>query len=113
MKELLASLLTQLAEFQASFEVEIANAHAAGFAEGVASVSVGEKIYSQEEMDAALLPLNAKIDELNVAMSSLSLEVDAKILSEVSKVKADLLAAYEASQVAESVVETGFKELLK
>jgi hypothetical protein len=79
MKELLASLMLQLADFQASLEVENKLAHDAGFAEGVASVIVGEKIFSQIEMDTALLPLNTKIDELNVAMSALVLEVDAKV----------------------------------
>lgn len=109
MKEVLAQLLLQVEALQASLDVEVKAAHDAGFSEGVASVVVGEKIYSQAEVDALIIPLNAKIIELEVIASG----VDVKIAGEVLKLKADLLAAYESALVSESAVETGFKELLK
>ena len=113
MNELLIALMAQLSAFQESLDVEIKAAYERGFAEGVASVVVGDKVFSQEEVDGFLAPLNAKIEELTLMVSTMQADMDAKITEAMASFKAELLAKYEESQVAESLVETGFKEFLK
>lgn len=113
MNEVLAGLIEQITALKVVLEAEVKAAHDAGFAEGVASVSVGEKIYSQEELDALIAPLQAKIEELTITVSAMQVEFEAKVAEAVAKVKADLLAAYESEQASESAAESVFKELLK
>lgn len=112
----IAALQAQLVDAQASADALAKAKYDEGFAAGVASVGGGEKIYSQAELDAkiveAIAPLNVKIAELDAKV----LELEAAVLAEAGKLvafKADLLAKYEEAQVAESAVETGFKDLLK
>ena len=111
----IAALQAQLVDAQASADALAKAKYDEGFAAGVASVGGGEKIYSQAELDAkiaeAVAPLNVKIAELDAKVAELS----AALVAEAGKLvafKADLLAKYEAQQVAESEGETGFKNLL-
>lgn len=110
----IATLQLQLADAQAALDAEKKASYDKGFADGVASVNPSsDKIYSQAELDAklaeALLPLQLKIEELEKKVTELEIAQDAK----VNAFKAELLAKYEAQQVAESEGETGFKDLLK
>lgn len=111
----IAALQAQLADAQKAADDLAKVKYDEGFAAGVASVVVSDKIYSQAELDAkiaeAVAPLNAKIVELDVKVAELS----AAVVAEAGKLvayKAELLAKYEAQQVAESEGETGFKNLL-
>lgn len=112
----IAALQTQLADAQAAAESIAKEAYDKGFADGVASVPVSDKIYSQAELDAAVAsatePLHGQIAELQVKVSELEASIDQKVGEAVAALKADLLAKYEEQQVAESEGETGFKSLL-
>ena len=112
----IAALQAQLVDAQASADALAKAKYDEGFAAGVASVGVSDKIYSQAELDAkiaeAVLPLNEKIALLDAKV----LELEALVVSADAKLvefKQMLLAKYEEAQVAESAVETGFKDLLK
>jgi len=93
-----------------------------GFDEGVKqNVAPGDKIYSQEEMNAELAPRDAKIAELTAqveADAAMIAALEAKLAlatdgaAAVAAFKAELLAKYEEQQVAETSGEVGFKELL-
>jgi len=119
--QLLNSLVNSLRELQA----KLADADQAaqdlarskyeqGFAAGVASVSipVSDKIFSQAEVDAMVLPLQESILSLQSQIDQMQAQIDAKVSQAVAAFKAELLAKYEAQQVVESASETGFKDLL-
>lgn len=58
-----------------------------GFAAGVASVGVGDKLYSQIEVDAMLMPVKAELEalkadlpnQINAAIAALKSEILAKV----------------------------------
>lgn len=119
--QLLSGLLESLSQLQA----KLADADQAaqdlarskyeqGFAAGVASVSipVSDKIFSQAEVDAMVLPLQESILSLQSQIDQMQAQIDAKVSQAVAAFKAELLAKYEAQQVVESASETGFKDLL-
>lgn len=108
----IASLQAQLADAQKAADDLAKAKYDEGFAAGVASVGPGDKIYSQAELDAIVLPLNEKIAALELTVNELSASIPVKIAEAVAAFKAELLAKYEAAQVVESDVETGFKNLL-
>lgn len=96
-----------------------------GFEDGLAQAGQAggpDKIFSNEEMEAELAPLRAEIADLKAAAevaTTEKAELQAKVdeipaLKDqaVAEFKADLLAKYEAQQVAETDGETGFKALL-
>jgi hypothetical protein len=91
-----------------------------GFDEGVAQGTVpGDKIYSQEEMDAELKPRDAKIVELGEQAVALQAALDgakAELAlagpAAVAAFKVELKAKYVEQQVVESATETGFADLL-
>lgn len=96
-----------LVEFNKGFDAGVLQSDSAGGS---------DKIFSLIELNAELAPLQAKIVELEAAVSSLQAVVNSvpqQIVEGVAAVKAGLLAAYEAQQVAETQAETGFKDLLK
>lgn len=96
------------AEKQASYDE--------GFKAGLASNGI-DKLYSQAELDAkiqdAVLPLNEQVKVLAESVESLKLEVESGKVEAVASFKAELAAKYNDLQVAETVAETGFGELLK
>lgn len=111
----IATLQAQLVDAQASADALAKAKYDEGFAAGVASVPVVPGGFSQEQVDAfiaaAVAPLNEKIALLDAKI----VELEAALVAEAGKLvafKADLLAKYEAQQVAESEGETGFKNLL-
>lgn len=108
----IASLQAQLADAQKAADDLAKAKYDEGFAAGVASVGPGDKIYSQAEVDAIVLPLNEKIAALEVLIADINASIPVKVAEAVSTFKAELLAKYEAAQVVESDVETGFKNLL-
>lgn len=115
-----AALQTQLADAEAALAAAKQLSYDEGFAAGVASVppvEPGDKIYSQAELDAAVVAakeeVQAQLAVVQAELDALKLEVDSKIATAVAAMKAELLAAYEAQQVAESEGETGFAGLLK
>ncbi len=121
---LLNGLVASINELQAKLAdannaaQELANQkYEEGFAAGVASVPVSEKIYTQAELDAAVqasvLPLQEQIVSLQAQVDGMQAQIDAKVAEAMALFKADLLAKYEAQQVVESDSETGFKDLLK
>ncbi len=122
------ALKAQATEAAALVELEKAVSYQAGFEAGVASVPVSTKIYDQAEVDAmvaaAIAPIQlmveegkAQIEALKMELEAAKSEIDSKISEAVAAAtatfKAELLAQYEAQQVAESEGETGFAALLK
>lgn len=115
----IAALQLQLADAQASADALAKTKYDEGFAAGVASVPVlppSDKIFSQADLDAAVAgavePIKSQIVELQAKVDSIQAALDAKA-QELVDFKAALLAAYEAKEVVESNIETGFKDLLK
>lgn len=113
-------LQAKLIDAQVSADALAKQKYDEGFAAGVASVPTpqpSDKLYSQEEMDAAIqsavVPLNEKIAELQTQVDGMQAQIDAKVSEAMSAFKAELLAKYEAQQVVESDSETGFRDLLK
>lgn len=135
LSKIVAELEAQAADFPAALEAEReagrrerdADVEAAkiagydeGFAAGVASVPVSDKVFSQAEVDAMLAPLNeqvltmqGRIAELEGVVAGIDQKVSDAVALALSEFKAILAAEYEARQVAETEIETGFKELLK
>lgn len=84
-----------------------------GFDEGVLqNTQPGDKIYSEEELQAEIVPLQAKIAELELAVAGLPAQVEVAVAGALAAFKVELAQAYDAQQVAESEGETGFKSLL-
>lgn len=112
---LITELQAKLVDAESALAESVKAAYDMGFTDGVASVPpvVSEKIYTQEELDAkiqeALLPLQTKVEELEVVVAGL----DQKVADGVAMVKAELLAKYNELQVAETASEVGFADLLK
>ena len=113
------ALQTALADAEVAVAVEKQKSYDEGFAAGVASVPVddGATPFSQADLDAAVSaavePLNAQIADLSAQLQAAQNGLPAQIADAVAALKMDLLAKYEAQQVAESHSETGFKDLLK
>lgn len=111
---LLNGLVAQLADAQKAADDLAKLKFDEGFAAGVASVPVGsDKIFSQEEVDAMLKPLQDELALVKEQVLALQGEIDTKVAEAVAGFKAELLAKYEAQQVVESDSETGFRDLLK
>lgn len=112
-----AALQAQLADAQAAADSIAKEAYDKGFADGVASVPTSDKLYSQEELDAAIAaavgPLNEKVAELQAQVDSFPAQIDQKVQEAVAALKADLLAKYEAAQADEGDLENSVRELLK
>lgn len=91
-----------------------------GVADGKASVPPsGDKLYSQAELDEAISlavsPLNEQVLALQGQVSALQGSLDgvpAQIAQAVADLKASLLASYDEAQLAESSVETNFRNSL-
>ena len=74
MKALIDQLVAQIAQIQAGYAADIQAASDAGFKAGVASISpvVSDKIYSQADLDAAILAVKTtelaslKTEEVNL-----------------------------------------------
>ncbi len=120
----IAGLQAQLADAQAALDVAVKQAYDKGFADGVASVPKGDKIYSQEEADAlvkaAVDPLQAQIVEMQAKVEELQKQVDgmgekleqAKIDAK-NELRAQLKEAYANAQNAENQLEQDFGKLLE
>jgi L-lactate utilization protein LutC len=80
-------------------------------------VTPSDKIYTQVDLDsavnAAVLPLQAEIDQLKGQISEVNAGVDERVAKGFADLKAQLAAAYAEKQVVETQAETGFAELLK
>lgn len=109
--------LDKIAAAKAALEAELKVAHDAGFDEGVLQNTVpGDKIYTEADYQAAVVPLQAKIAELELAVKasdeSLPGKIEVAVAGALAAFKVELAQAYDAQQVAESEGETGFKSLL-
>lgn len=112
----IAALQAQLADAQKAADDLAKLKYDEGFAAGVASVPVVPGGFTQEQVDAFVAAAVAPLAEKIALLDAKVLELEAAVLAEAGKLvafKADLLAKYEEAQVAESAVETGFKDLLK
>lgn len=117
----LVNTLQAVPELPSKYESELASekeaSRAEGYSAGVASVSSpGDKVYSQEDLDAAVNPLK---DELAVVKSELEVvksESEIKLNDAVMAAKKDLLEGIEAdlqaSQDSENATEQEFKAKL-
>lgn len=92
---LLQDLVVKLQDAQVALEAVAKQKYDEGFAAGVASVGAGDKIYSQVEVDAMLLPLNEKIAQLEAQVA----EVPAQIAEAVKLVKQEIAAKIKDAQV--------------
>lgn len=119
---LLQDVVLKLAQAEALLAAEKKASFDAGFAAGVASVSGGsDKIYSQEELDAAVAAALAPVKEELVLLKEEIAQLKAAFQAEKDKAVADALVAFKAAlakeyadrQVVESELETGFAMLLK
>lgn len=110
---LLNGLVDQLADAQAAADELAQTKYDEGFAAGVASVTEGDKLYTQADVDAIVTPLNDRILALEAQVMALQESVATQIAEAMAKFKMDLLTKYESQQVVESDTETGFKDLLK
>ena len=121
LKATIDSLQAQLIDAQSSLDVAIKQAYDKGYADGVASIPVSDKIYSQEEaqalIDAAVEPLNAtiigltgQIEELKLKIDQSALEIDAKIQAAVDAAIAQVIADYESTQVDDSAFLAKYKK---
>lgn len=110
---LLNGLVAQLADAQKAADDLAKAKFDEGFAAGVASVPVSDKIFSQADVDALLAPLQAQITDLQAQVLALQGSIDQKVSDAVAAVKTDLLQKYQALEVAIQDQETGFENLLK
>ena len=109
-------LSAKLADAQVALDEQIKIAYDKGYNDGVASVPApvpSDKIYSQEELDAAIAasmePLVAKIAELDAVVAG----IDQKIADAVVGMKAELMAKFQELKAKEDGIEVEFEELLK
>jgi hypothetical protein len=110
---LIADLQAKLADVDAFVAAEKQASYDKGFADGVASVVVpppSDKLYSQEELDAkiqeAVLPLQAKIAELEVVVAG----IDQLVADKMAAFKAELLVKI---QELDALEDSAVAELLK
>lgn len=119
----LAELQTKIQDAQAALSAEFqagaasrdeeVNALKARIAELEAQVPpVGDKIYSQAEVDAMLAPLNQKISELQATVDAFPGVIEQKVNEAIAAFKAELRDKYMAQQTLESDSESGFMNLL-
>lgn len=117
----MANLKQRLDDAKLAVDDAVAKAYAEGFSaaklEGGGEAPKSDKLYSQVEAEAmvaaAVEPLKLEVSDLLGKIEALNGAIAPQVEAAVAAMKADLLAKYEASQVAESTVETGFKDLLK
>lgn len=114
-KAKIAELSVILVGMEAQAIAEAQAAYDKGVVDGKASMGQ-EKLYSQEEMDAALNPLNEKVASLETQVAALTQQVadlgnaqaqavaDA-VSAEASRLKAEFKAAWEMSQAEEAAAE--------
>ncbi len=103
---------------EVAYDAELLVEYNKGFDAGVlqsGQAGGADKIFSLDELNAELAPLQAQIVSLEAGVASLQAIVNSvpqQIVEAVAAYKAELKAAYEAQQVAESQGETGFGALL-
>lgn len=110
---LLTGLQVQIADAQKAADDLAKLKFDEGFAAGVASVPVSDKVFSQADVDALLAPLQAQVADLQAQVSALQSSLDQKVAEAVAAIKADLLAKYQELEVALQDKEVGFEQLLK
>ena len=128
------SALEKVAEMKAVAELEVQKfsdlaeaivagekaAHDAGFDEGIASagtVNQGDKIYSEEELQAELTPLKEKIavvegkvEELKLAAAQAAVDAEAAQIAAVEAKQAEMVADFEAAQVDDAAFLGKYKK---
>lgn len=108
--------VVELKKLAEEIEVEKKAAYDQGFTEGAASIG-SDVVYTekelQEKLDAAVAPLNVKLEELGAELEKVPAKLDAAVAEAKAAMKAELAAKYAEMQVAEQAAETGFAELLK
>lgn len=87
--------------------------YAKGFEDGKASGGNGDKIYSQAEVDLMIAPLNEKIASLEAEVQAIKDSIEGLKVEAVNAFKLEIKAKYDEAQLAESVLETSFGDLLK
>lgn len=98
--------LTLVEGIETSYADEIKAATDAGFDDGVKSagnVNAGDKLYSEEELQAELAPLNSKIADLQASVDASAAALPGQIQAAVeqgqNELKTTLKAAWDAAQV--------------
>ncbi len=108
----ISGLQAQLADAQAAVDQVSKEAYAKGFSDGVASVPVSDKIFSQADMDAALKPLQDQVASLQAQVDGVPSQIESAVAEAVAAVKAELKAAWDAEQASEGEAESKFGDLL-
>lgn len=118
----LVNAIQSAPELPAQYEAELASekelSRAEGFSAGVASVSnPGDKVYSQEDLDAVVNPLKDEIavvkSELEVVKSESQVKVDEAVKAAKSQLLLDIEADLQAAQDSENATEQEFKMKLE
>lgn len=113
----IAELQAKLIDAQAELDRVAKESYDKGFADGVASVPVSDKVFSQAEADAlvasAVEPLKKEIEGLKLAVEAAKIEAEKSVKDGIAAMKAALKLKYLEMQVVESQLETGFQELLE
>lgn len=101
---LISSLQAQLADAQAALVAEKQASYEQGFAAGQAA-SGGDKIYSQAEVDAMLLPLNEQIAALQAQVAGVPDQIAAAVAQAKAELKEQIKGLLAAQQASESASE--------
>jgi hypothetical protein len=113
----IVDLQSKLSDAQGELDKVAKESYDKGFADGVKSVPVSDKVFNQAEVDAMLAsavgPLNEKISMLMAEIDLIKANVQIQIDQAVNDFKSELAEKYEAMLVVEKQAETGFAELLK
>lgn len=127
----ISALQSQLADTETAIAEAKKAAYDEGFAAGVASVPAGDKLYSQEELDAAIAQAKVELEAINgdlmvqldgvkaqvvaleATVADLTASIETKVSEAMAAFKADLLAKYQSAQAAEGEIEKTIEDLLK
>jgi uncharacterized protein YaiI (UPF0178 family) len=102
---------SKIDEMVAASDAEVAASYEEGLAKG-GVVNGDGKIFSNEEMNAEILPREEKIAALQSQLDAVPASIEQAKADAVAAKLAELKAQYEAQQVAEASGETGFGALL-
>lgn len=120
--------LEKVAEMKAVAEVEVqkfadlaeaivageAAAYTKGFDEGIGqSTSPGDKIYSEEELQAELAPLKSEIEALKTSVTGLEAQVAAfpeQMVAAVDAKVAEVMVDFESTQIDDEAFKAKYKK---
>jgi chromosome segregation ATPase len=112
LKILLGDAMSRAGDIDAKLEEFKKECYDAGFLEGVKSVAVDEKIFSQKDLDEKMAPLNEEIAKLKLEIEGVPAKIEASKVEALESFKAEFSAKYAEAQKAEGEVEKLFGDLL-